>query len=147
VRIAPLLLPALFLAAACASDRTRVDDSALVEVNTYAQRKNTRWVITGVRVRGVRDVEGTFEIPPGPQSLEIEWSRYDATEKFNVGVFLLPVADRAKKVDSGTQTIDFEPVSGKLYRLQFTPVATPGSISSNMTVTLVDSGLRPAETG
>ena len=131
------------LLAACASDRTRLAESALVEVNTYAQRETTRWVITEVRVRGVRDVEGTFEIAPGPQRLSVKWSRYDATEKFNVGVYLLPIADRPKEVDSGTRIIDFEPIAGKLYRLQWTPLAE----SPDMTITLVDAGQRPAETG
>lgn len=137
-----LVLLLSFLAA-CASDRTRLEGSALVEVNTYAQRETTRWVITEVRIRGVRDVEGTFEVPPGPQRLEVDWSRYDATEKFNAGVYFWPIGDRPKEVDSGTREIDFTPVSGKLYRLQWT---TPGD-SPDMVVTLAEAGQRPAETG
>lgn len=144
MRIALLLS---LLLTACASGRTRLAGAALVEVNTYAQRETTRWVITEVRVRGARDVEGTFEIAPGPQRLTVKWSRYDATEKFNVGVYLLPIADRPREVDSGTRIIDFEPVTGKLYRLQFVPSGTPGADSSDMTITLVDAGQRPAETG
>jgi hypothetical protein len=73
----------------------------------------------------------------------VEWSCYDATEKFNVGVYLVPIADRAEKISSGTRTIDFEPVTGRLYRLQWTPLAD----SPEMSITLVDSGMRPVNVG
>lgn len=143
------------LLAACATGRESLydgaklpaDQTALVEVNTYAQKRTLRWVIREVRLPGGPNVQGTFDIKPGPQKIEVEWQIYDATENEVVGSVLLPVADRAKRIDEGVQTFSFHPEAGRFYRLQW---ASRGDASiegepTDMELTLVDAGLRPLE--
>jgi hypothetical protein len=146
---------AFLLLAACATGRESLydgaklpaDQTALVEVNTYAQKRTLRWVISEVRLPDGPHVRGTFDIKPGPQKIEVEWQIYDATENAVVGSVLLPVADRAKRIDEGVRTFSFQPEAGRFYRLQW---ASRGDASiegepTDMELTLVDAGLRPLD--
>ncbi|MEM8882557.1 MAG: hypothetical protein AAGD14_00640 [Planctomycetota bacterium] len=146
----------LVLFSACAADQGRLYDgpararseTALVEVNRYAQKRTFRWVITRVESNG-RRTEQTFEIPPGPQRLEVAWRLYDATEKNDVGRFLVPAADRPRRIEEGVKVIEFEPRAGGFYRLHWTsrPDATIEGAPGDLELTLVDAGQRPLEPG
>jgi hypothetical protein len=150
-----MMTGAFLLLAACATGRESLydgaklpaDQTALVEVNTYAQKRTLRWVIREVRLPGGPNARGTFDIKPGPQKIEVEWQIYDATENDVVGSVLLPVADRAKRIDEGVRTISFHPEAGRFYRLQWASRqdASIEGKPTDMELTLVDAGLRPLE--
>lgn len=118
---------------------------ALVEVNTYSQKRTLRWVIVGVRLPDGQRVKGSFDIPGGAYELQVDWRLYDATEKADAGDFLVPFADLPKLLDEGVKTFSFKPEAGRFYRLQWTArddVALEPS-AEDMELTLVDAGQRP----
>ncbi|MHC4939377.1 MAG: hypothetical protein ACYTHK_10440 [Planctomycetota bacterium] len=145
----------LLMLAACAPGRESLydgvklpaDRTALVEVNTYAQKRTLRWVIKEVRLPDGPKTNRTFDIKPGPHQLEVEWRIYDASENEIVGSVLLPIADRAKKIDEGVKVFQFSPEAGKFYRLQWASRsdATIEGEPGDMELTLTDAGLRPLE--
>ena len=148
-------IASLFLLAACAARTGSLyegatlpsDETALVEVNTYAQKRTIRWVVREVRLTDGPKVRGTFDVKPGPRRIEVTWQVYDAGERPLLGALLLPVADRAKRIDEGVAVFQFDPVAGRLYRLQWSSRAD-ASIEGDpkdMELTLVDAGLRPRE--
>jgi len=160
VRIATtaLLLLCLLLGlllGACAAGRDALyegpalpaDQTALVEVNTYAQKRTLRWVVRDVRLAGGPHARGTFDVKPGPQRLEVEWEVFDASENALLPSLFLPIADRAERIDGGVTPFEFSPEAGRLYRLQWTSRddATIDGDPRDMEVTLVDAGLRPLE--
>lgn len=121
--------------------------TALVELNTYAQKGTLRWVVREVRLANGPRTRRTFDIKPGHQRLEVSWQVYDATEKPLLGSLILPVADRAKRIDEGTAIFEFNPEAGRFYRLQWTSRADASLEGEprDMELTLVDAGQRPLE--
>jgi hypothetical protein len=148
-----MLLPVLLLVAGCASDGGRLykgperpkAELALVEVNRYAQKRTLRWVIAEIRLAEGPKTKKTFEIPAGEFKLQVDWSLYDTTEGKLVGGLFVPIADRAKRIDKGVQTIQFSPEAGAFYRLQWTsrPDAGLEPGPKDMELTLVAAGRRP----
>jgi len=92
-------------------------------------------------------VRRTFAVAPGARTLEVEWQVFDASERPLFGSLLMPIADRATKVDEGTTGFTFEPEAGRFYRLQWAarPDASLEGEPRDMELTLVDAGLRPRE--
>ena len=116
-----------------------------MEVNTYAQKRTLRWVITGVRLPDGPRAKGTFEIPAGEYELIVDWRLYDATETVDVGDFFLPIADRPKRLDGGVKSFPFRAEAGRFYRLQWMAredVDLEPDVG-DMELTLVDAGDRP----
>lgn len=116
-----------------------------MEVRTYAQKRTLRWVILGVRLADGSRAKGTFDVPAGEHDLMIDWRLYDATEKADAGDFLVPIADRPKRLDGGVKSIPFRAEAGRFYRLQWTARddadLEPGP--ADMELTLVAAGDRP----
>jgi len=144
----------LFLIAlGCASDSGKMYDGpdrapselAMVEVNRYAQKNKLRWVVTEVSIPDGPSTRKTFQIPAGEYTLKVKWRLYDTSEGSMGKALFLPIADEAKRIDEGVETIPFAAEGGRLYRLRWAsrPDASLTGDPKDMELKLVAAGGLP----